>query len=167
MSAVATPERFELYHLRPALLTDVSEIADIENASFPIPWQKEFFEGEIREPGRYHRVLERQLPGLPRLAGYLFAVFLYDEFHINKIAAHPAVRREGHGQRLLADALEAARARRATSVVLEVRVSNRPAIEFYARFGFFELYRRRHYYLDGEDALVLTQPLLDRPGAGR
>lgn len=164
--AAPRPE-FELYRLRPAGPQDVAEIADIERLSFPVPWRREFFEGELVEPGRYHRVLERQLPGLPALAGYLFAVALFDEFHINKIATHPAVRREGHGRRLLSDALEAARDRRASSVVLEVRVSNVSAIEFYNSFGFSELYRRRRYYLDGEDALVLALPLLDPCGSSR
>lgn len=164
--ASLSPE-FELYRLRPASAGDMAEIAAIERASFPIPWRREFFEGELTEPGRYHRVLERQLSGTPALAGYLFAVLLFDEFHINKIAIHPAVRREGHGRRLLADALEGARQRNATSVVLEVRVSNAAAIDFYNAFGFCELYRRRRYYLDGEDALVLVRPLLDPRRASR
>ena len=165
---MATPNpEFELYRLRPAAPDDVAGIAEIERASFPVPWRREFFEGELAEPGRYHRVLERQLPGIPVLAGYLFAVTLFDEFHINKIATHPAVRREGHGRRLLADALEAAQARRAASVVLEVRVSNDAAVGFYRTFGFTELYRRRRYYLDGEDALVLVLPLLDPRGGSR
>jgi [ribosomal protein S18]-alanine N-acetyltransferase len=155
------------YALRPAAGIDVADILAIERSSFPVPWHREFFEGELESPGRYHRVLERLLPGRPRLAGYLFAVLLFDEFHITKIATHPFVRRQGHGRRLLEDGLEAARARRAASIVLEVRVSNRPAIDFYASYGFVEAHRRRHYYSDGEDASVLIFPLLDLPRPAR
>lgn len=158
--ASPAPE-FELYRLRRARTDDVAAITAIEEASFPVPWRREFFEGELREahPPRYHRVLERQLPGIPEIAAYLFAVVLFDEFHINKIATHPVVRGEGHGRRLMDDAIAAARARAAGSIVLEVRASNAPAIRFYGRFGFVEVGRRRRYYKDGEDARLMMLPL--------
>jgi ribosomal protein S18 acetylase RimI-like enzyme len=40
-----------------------------------------------------------------------------------------------------------------------VRVSNAAAREFYKSYAFTEAYRRRAYYQDGEDALVLVLPL--------
>lgn len=158
--ASPAPE-FELYRLRAARADDVEAITAIEEASFPVPWRREFFESELREahPPRYHRVLERQLPGIPGIAAYLFAVVLFDEFHVNKIATHPVVRGEGHGRRLMEDAIAAARARSAASIVLEVRASNAPAIRFYGRFGFVEVGRRRRYYKDGEDARLMMLPL--------
>ena len=158
--ASARPE-YSLYRLRPAEEHDLDDVAAIESASFPLPWHREFFAGELRESNRYHRVLERKLTGSPRLAGYLFAVTLFDEFHINKIASHPSVRGEGHGTRLMLDAIASARALVSSSIVLEVRMTNAPAIRFYSGFGFIEIGRRRRYYKDGEDALVMMLPLLD------
>lgn len=158
--ASARPE-FALYRLRPAAEEDLDAIAAIEAASFPVPWRREFFAGELRDANRYHRVLDRQIGGSPRLAGYLFAVTLFDEFHVNKIASHPAVRGEGHGTRLMHDAISAARSQLASSIVLEVRLSNAPAIRFYSGFGFIEIGRRRRYYKDGEDARVMMFSLLD------
>jgi ribosomal-protein-alanine N-acetyltransferase len=165
---MASPEpEFELYRIRPARPDDIADITAIEDASFPVPWRSEFFEGELREahPPRYHRVLERQLPGVPSIAAYLFAVCLFDEFHINKIATHPVVRGEGHGRRLMEDAIAAARERRAASLVLEVRSSNAPAIRFYGRFDFIEVGKRKRYYKDGEDARVMMLPLVDGSSA--
>jgi ribosomal-protein-alanine N-acetyltransferase len=159
---MATPAPdFRLYRARPARREDVAEITAIEEASFPVPWRREFFEGELREthPPRFHRVLERQLPGIPSIAAYLFAVILFDEFHINKIATHPVVRGEGHGRRLMEEAIAAATARRAASLVLEVRASNAPAIRFSQGFGFVEVGRRKRYYKDGEDARLMMLPL--------
>ena len=152
---------YSLYGIRPAAERDLDEITAIEASSFPVPWRREFFAGELRDANRYNRVLERQIPGFPRLGGYLFAVTLFDEFHINKIATHPAVRREGHGARLMIDAISAARAQAASSVFLEVRLSNAVAIRFYSGFGFIEIGRRRRYYKDGEDAMVMMLTLLD------
>ena len=63
----------------------------------------------------------------------------------------------------------------AAQYTLEVRCSNRPAIELYERFGFRSAGLRRRYYQDnGEDALImwrtpatLNGSLEDVPGAAR
>ena len=57
------------------------------------------------------------------------------------------------------------------AITLEVRVSNTAARQFYRSYGFAEAYRRRAYYQDGQDALVLVltlqpgQALIRRPRA--
>ena len=147
------------YRLRPAGPFDLDEVARIESESFPIPWKREFFASELVEPHRYIRVLARDDGGTPRVGGYLFAVALYEEFHINKIATDLRLRKQGHGRALLEDALARARSAGSTAITLEVRVSNAAAREFYMSYAFTEAYRRRAYYQDGEDALVLVLPL--------
>ena len=147
------------YRLRPAGPFDLDEVARIESESFPIPWKREFFASELVEPHRYIRVLARDDGATPRIGGYLFAVALYEEFHINKIATDPRLRKQGHGRALLEDALARARSAGSTAITLEVRVSNEAAREFYKSYAFTEAYRRRAYYQDGEDALVLVLPL--------
>lgn len=147
------------YQLVPARAEDLDEIARIERESFLVPWKREFFESELTEPYRYVRVLSRGDGGAPRVGGYLFAVSLYEEFHVNKIATDPRLRHRGYGRLLLEDALGRARAVGATAVTLEVRISNLPAREFYRAYGFREAYRRKAYYQDGEDALALLLPL--------
>jgi ribosomal-protein-alanine N-acetyltransferase len=47
-------------------------------------------------------------------------------------------------------------------VLLEVRADNGPALAFYARTGFAEIHRRRRYYRDGTDAIVLELDLRHR-----
>jgi ribosomal-protein-alanine N-acetyltransferase len=152
------------YQIRPAGPFDLDEVARIERESFPVPWKKEFFVSELAEPHRYVRVLARDDGELPRVGGYLFAVSLYEEFHINKIATDLRLRHRGFGRWLLEDALTRARTVAASSVTLEVRVSNDPARRFYDAYGFREAYRRRGYYQDGEDALVLVLPLRGETG---
>jgi ribosomal-protein-alanine N-acetyltransferase len=149
----------ESYQIAPARQGDLDEIARIESESFRVPWKREFFETELAEPYRYARVLAGEPGAVPRIGGYLFAVSLYEEFHVNKIATDPRLRHRGYGRRLLEDALARARAVGATAVTLEVRVSNATALRFYAAYGFREAYRRRGYYQDGEDALAMVLPL--------
>jgi ribosomal-protein-alanine N-acetyltransferase len=147
------------YAIRPAEAGDLDEIARIERESFRIPWKREFFESELREPYRFARVLAGDAPVDPRLGGYLFAVSLYEEFHVNKIATDPRVRHRGLGRLLLDDAIAHARQISAESITLEVRLSNVPAREFYRSYGFREAFRRRAYYQDGEDAFALILAL--------
>ena len=124
------------YRLRPATPFDLDEVARIESESFPVPWKREFFASELSEPHRYIRVLAREDGGEPRVGGYLFAVSLYDEFHINKIATDLRLRRLGHGRRLLEDALGRAGDVGSSAITLEVRVSNDAARGFYRSYGF-------------------------------
>jgi ribosomal-protein-alanine N-acetyltransferase len=151
------------YRLEPARPADLDEIYRIETEAFVVPWKREFFSTELLEPFRYARVLARDDGGQPRLGGYLFAVSLYEEFHINKIATDVRVRNRGLGRELLEDAIARARSVGASSVTLEVRVSNMPARQFYRSYGFREAFRRKAYYQDGEDALALVLPLSTKP----
>jgi ribosomal-protein-alanine N-acetyltransferase len=150
------------YRLRPAGPFDLDEVVRIEAESFPVPWRREFFASELVEAHRYIRVLARDDGGTPRVGGYLFAVSLYEEFHVNKIATDLRLRKQGYGRILIEDALARARAMASTAVTLEVRVSNAAARQFYRSYGFREAYKRRAYYQDGEDALVLVLPLAER-----
>jgi [ribosomal protein S18]-alanine N-acetyltransferase len=150
------------YRLRPPGPFDLDEIARIESESFPIPWKRDFFASELVEPHRYLRVLACEDGGDPRVGGYVFAVSLYEEFHINKIATDLRLRRQGYGRLLLEDSLSRARAMGSSAVTLEVRISNDAARAFYGSYGFTEAYRRRAYYQDGEDALVLVLALAGR-----
>jgi len=47
----------------------------------------------------------------------------------------------------------------AQEVVLEVRVSNEPAINLYRGIGFKVVRILRRYYADGEDAYLMAAPL--------
>jgi ribosomal-protein-alanine N-acetyltransferase len=159
--ALREPEP-EPYRIMAARVEDLDEIARIERECFIVPWKREFFESELVEPYRYARVITGEPGVAPRIGGYLFAVSLYEEFHINKIATDRRLRHRGWGRRLLEDALARARTAGATAVTLEVRVSNLAARNFYGRHSFREAYRRKAYYQDGEDALAMVLPLTGR-----
>ena len=154
------------YRVRTAGPFDLDEVARIEAESFAVPWKRDFFASELAEPHRYIRVLARNDGAEPRVGGYLFAVSLYEEFHINKIATDLRLRRQGYGRWLLEDGLARAKSMGSTAITLEVRVSNAAARKFYRSYGFTEAYRRQAYYQDGEDALVLILPLQTHSGRG-
>jgi ribosomal-protein-alanine N-acetyltransferase len=47
----------------------------------------------------------------------------------------------------------------AESAVLEVRAGNKAAISLYHKLGFAEVGKRKAYYSDGEDALLMQKDL--------
>lgn len=121
-------------------------------ASFPDPWSENAFAEELREPTAIVLVARG---GEGAVAGYLAARRALDELHVLSLGVDPARRRQGAASALLLAALAEAGAAGARLVHLEVREGNRAALAFYGRFGFRAVGRRRRYYPDGEDALLL------------
>ncbi len=71
------------------------------------------------------------------------------------MAVVPTVRRTGLGFSLLAAAIELATSLGARAFFLEVSVTNIAARALYTKAGFIQAGRRRRYYSDASDALVL------------
>jgi ribosomal-protein-alanine N-acetyltransferase len=91
--------------------------------------------------------------------GMVLARVAWDEAEILTLAVAPASRRRGLGRLLLGQAMGTAASRGAASMVLEVAVGNGPALGLYAAAGFVTVGRRRRYYADGTDALILRAGL--------
>lgn len=93
--------------------------------------------------------------------GYYLAMSASDEAHLLTIGVVAAHRRRGLARALMAHFAQAAHARAAASLWLEVRESNAAARALYAALGWRECGRRRDYYPspDGgqrEAALILS-----------
>ncbi len=98
-------------------------------------------------------------PKLPYdyIAGFVGLWFVLDEAHIVIIGLRKADRRKGIGELLLISALEQAVENDSRVVTLEVRESNKGAIDLYRKYGFQEVGLRRRYYSDnGENAVIMT-----------
>jgi ribosomal-protein-alanine N-acetyltransferase len=93
-------------------------------------------------------------------AGFVLARVAADEAEILTLAVIPTARRQGHAGALLAGAMAAALLRGAGTMFLEVSDRNAAARGLYAQAGFAEAGRRRRYYADGSDALVLRRALV-------
>ncbi|MGC8916231.1 MAG: ribosomal protein S18-alanine N-acetyltransferase [Thermoanaerobaculum sp.] len=149
----ALPEPFTW---REPHFSDLAAIAELESLVFPDPWPEGLFATEVGQPDRFQRLV---FTPTGELAAYLFAVWQVDELHILKVATHPSYQGRGLATALLRAAQEEAERRRGASVTLEVRVSNRRAIELYRHLGYRIVGRRPRYYQNGEDAFVMVHKL--------
>ena len=152
----------EALTMRDVRAADLDAVAELERISFPVPWKKEYFASEVGAPHRFNRVV--RAPG-GVLAGYVFCAFAGGEVHVNKIAVDPSLRRRGIARLLMKEVLDFSARIAAEEIYLEVRPSNAPARNFYEMLGFREVGRRKEYYGDGEDALVMSLFLSPAPAS--
>lgn len=145
----------EELEIRPATDADLDAIHKLETVAFPIPWRREFFDSELHADSRLNLVAIRG----GHIIGYVFAMWIFDEMHVNKIAVTPAEHRKGIANALMDRCFAFAAEHEVRSMSLEVRESNHGAQEFYRRLEFIPLYLRPRYYPDGESAVVMTRVL--------
>jgi [ribosomal protein S18]-alanine N-acetyltransferase len=142
----------------PARPTDLRAVYRIAQLSFPIPWPLDELRRELTRPFSELRVL--RLDARSAVLAFLNHWRVADELQIMNIAVDPDQRRRGYGSALLADLLATARTQSITAVTLEVRRSNRGAINLYEQHGFRQVGVRPRYYSDNlEDALVMSLPI--------
>lgn len=141
--------------IRPATRADILAVHAIESASFPAPWRREFFESELHMEGRLTLVASRG----GRVIGYVFAMWIFDELHVNKIAVVSEERRQGIANALMDRCFAFAREHDISLISLEVRQSNSGAQDFYRTLEFKASYVRPRYYPDGEAAVVMTRQI--------
>jgi len=137
--------------IRRLTYADLPQLIAIERRAFPTPWSMAMFVLELSKPAG---VCLAALRG-GEMVGYLICSRYDTVWHIMNVAVDPVHRRQGIATAMLGDLLRRIDAPNAR-FTLEVRESNRSAIDLYERFGFRAAGRRRRYYQDnGEDAVVM------------
>lgn len=142
--------------IRPGSLADATELAELERACFSDPWTV----AGIRETIQYETSRSFVALDSDQIIGYVIARISGTEGEILDLAVLPAERRKGIGRRLLRAARESLQSDGVRELYLEVRESNRAAIELYRSHGFRPVGLRPRYYRNPpEDALVLRAAL--------
>jgi ribosomal-protein-alanine N-acetyltransferase len=138
--------------IRPMKFTDLEAVAAIERRTFSLPWSLAVFSTQLaRESGI---CLVCEIDG--RIAAYLIADMFVDVWHLMNLAVDEPYRRT-HVASALIEAYFALTERKGhRGHTLEVRASNKAAIELYRSFGFVSTGVRPGYYSDDrEDAVIM------------
>lgn len=173
--------------IAPLALADLDVIMALERVCFrKDPWTRRMYVSDLTEnelatyltlrlPAGAAQAAARQrlgasgpVPAADRIADSLILAYggfwlLVDEAHIATIATRPEWRGCGLALYLMLALLDAAMARGARTSTLEVRADNLPARRLYEKLGYAEAGRRRRYYRDGEDGVLMTTPALTTP----
>ncbi len=149
MSATANKVDFRRLELR-----DLNAIESIERESYPTPWSRSMFAGELAKPSSIS--LGAFDPETDELLGFLIISRYVDAWHVMNLAIAPKYRRRRIASSLLERLFELTSSEGRRGYTLEVRVSNDVAIKLYEQVGFKARGIRRGYYTDNrEDALIM------------
>jgi [ribosomal protein S18]-alanine N-acetyltransferase len=153
-----------MIELRKLKLRDLGAIEEIERASYPTPWSRSMFAGELAKPSS---ICLGAVDGeQDELVGYLIISRYVDAWHVMNIAVAPAYRRKGIARALMERLFEVTERDARRGYTLEVRVSNDAAISLYEALGFRARGIRRGYYTDNrEDALIMWRDPVREPAS--
>jgi ribosomal-protein-alanine N-acetyltransferase len=146
-------------HIRRARPTDIPEIMAIERECFVEPWEEEVFVQTMEWTPFFFFVAmaDGKIRGF--VVGCIENAGAAAYGHVSNLGVTAAYRGKGIG-RLLVSRLERQFVLEgAEGALLEVRVSNTAAQEFYRKLGYREAFLLSGYYSNGENALVMMRDL--------
>lgn len=137
--------------IRRMTLDDVKKVAEIEKECFSLPWSEASFEDSLAREDTVFLVCEDT-----EVVGYVGMYLSFEEGEITNVAVTPSYRKRGCGNLLMEAIAKEAKERAAQCIILEVRVSNAPAISLYKKHGFEEIGIRKNFYEHPtEDAIIM------------
>lgn len=152
---ITTIQGFSLV-LRLLKPDDIESVMALEKSAHSHPWRRSSFEDCLKGRQRCWLAEHNNL-----LVGYVVVTHGGGDAELLNVAVSPRFQRKGIGSSLVQHAIACVRGF-ADMLFLEVRVSNKKAIELYSKEGFFELGHRKNYYptVNGhEDALLMAAQL--------
>lgn len=152
------PMTFKPYTIEQMAEKDLTEVVELEESTGLNRWGYEAYRRELyKNPNSVMLIARNFYPG-PCVLGFFAGWIIEDELHVNNIASHPDYRKIGIGYNLMESAIDEARMRGVSFVLLEVRASNEAAQSLYRKLGFNFIGRRRDYYrAPTEDAFVMKK----------
>ncbi len=145
------------YRFRTMSEEDLADVLAIERKTYEFPWSETIFKDCLRV--NYHCYV---IESVRQVKGYAVMTVAAGESHILNICVDESLRGFGIGRGMLAHLVDHAKSHRAEMMLLEVRASNKVAIDLYFSSDFNEIGRRKGYYplkKGREDALILGRIL--------
>lgn len=144
-------------HIRWMIRRDRTEVLEIENESFPSPWDEDTFISCLRRRNCVGMVAEHD----DTVIGYMVYELHRTYIHILNFAVSPWVRRHGVGRQMV-DKLKSKLSRNRNlrqSLELLVADSSLDAHLFFRAMGFRAVQVHREYWDDGQDAYEMVYRL--------
>ena len=133
-------------------LADLEEIKDILQTDFDDLWNFEIFKEELGNTNSRYLVLRYE----NEIVCFGGIKIILDEATLMDIVTKKNKRHQGFAKFVLNELLTIANEENCSSMTLEVRENNLPALHLYKQFGFEEVGKRKNYYKNGDTAILMT-----------
>ncbi|AFA48426.1 ribosomal protein S18-alanine N-acetyltransferase [Acetobacterium woodii] len=130
---------------------DIDGVFNVDQACFKHNWTRDSYLAETKNILSNYIVAEDK----DQIIGFGGFWQIIDEAHITNIAVLASYRQKGVGQGVMAAMISRALEKGCVRMTLEVREDNQPAISFYLKNGFTREGRRKNYYGNGIDAIIM------------
>lgn len=142
----------EHLNIRLMSLEDVPKVYDLERACFnDSSWTIDAFYHEV-EKNEFARYFVMEYEN--EIIGYIGLWIVIDQAQVTTVAVTESMRGHGLGKLIVEYAMSYAR-QTCQTMSLEVRIENGAARHVYEKLGFNYGGKRKNYYGEGEDALVM------------
>lgn len=129
-------------NIRKMQESDLLQVAAIEKTVFSVPWSLESFRESMELEHTIYLVAEEN----DNIMGYCGMYRVFNEGEIVNVAVAEAYRRKKVALHLLEQLFVESSVLRVDNFFLEVRESNKPAIQLYKQLGFIEAGIRKNFY---------------------
>ncbi|MEL6506795.1 MAG: N-acetyltransferase [Pseudomonadota bacterium] len=151
------------FHGWAATAADAPLLVALEKSAFgPRAWPQGAIAHSVAAPHVFVFLAGLAMPigaETPPPTGFAVWRRIGDEGEILSFGVAPPGRQQGLGRFMLTGIENTARTKGLCRMVLDVDSENRAALALYRGAGYHEVARRKHYYKDGSDALVMARAL--------
>lgn len=142
--------------IRKLEIKDIDTIVKLEEDIFGESLGYEMLSEEIDNPLIWFRVIEVE----DNVIGYIGGYFFMEDGEILNFLIDEKYQHRGYGSKLFNYIMDEAYSIGVKRITLEVRRSNLKGINFYKKHNFKEISVRKHYYKNGEDAIVMMKEFI-------
>jgi ribosomal-protein-alanine N-acetyltransferase len=136
--------------------SDLEVVSAIEKEVFQDPWSINAFKTDLRNKMAWPMVAEFE----KKVVGYSSIYIVAGEIQIGNFAVSPGFRNRGVARKMMDVIFDKANENKCHSIFLEVRESNKPAIDLYESYGFAATGKRKDYYSNPrENAIIMVREL--------
>lgn len=129
----------------------LEQLVELEKERFDDKYSLKTLENDIKNPNNIILVVVEG----EEIVGYINVFYIFEEANLQRIAVFKKYEGIGYASKLLKTIETYLVKKGVTKIYLEVSEANTRAIEFYKKNGYKETNRRKGYYSDLSDAIIM------------
>ena len=136
-------------------LNDFEQIQKILLSDFDDFWSPHLLQNELKQKNKIYIVAKKN----KNIVGFAGCMINFAEMEIMNLVTKKSERGNGIGNFLLEKLIEIAKNQKIETIFLEVNCVNEIARKLYEKVGFLEISRRKNYYGEKQDAIIMIKKI--------